>query len=268
MTKKSNQSLLEQWPAWGDKDFLSLCMLLRDDDIKQKINGGQNPLLALSGLGRTIPSHEVERMKSALYSEKIQQIEKNKLFKLLNKNNHFKEALEWMKGRREYKNGAPEIKVKFIYSVVHAVMGHSETLKENRKKYASTEEIKNLKAQASNLKKRIQKVGKTNDYALQDCCEHLMRGLDYLIEHKPRKKMRADTTYSEREFLYGLVYWFEHNNLPRLPALFTKLLDMVDTPNLGANRRNLISNIRDCEKQIVVERNKLMAWYLCRDAGK
>ena len=266
-------SIVDLWPKWGSEELFSFLKLLDYEETEKLIEEHkvQSLSFSLGGLSGALlgkPKTPLEEIEKTYFQNKLSLAMEHSAFKLLSKNGHLQKAFNWIKSRAEYENGSEKTKLKILHSLAFAMCSFVHVLKEPQLPPMTTDSVEKLKAAAATLQSKISDLGARDDHALSSCCDDLNVGLDFLANYEFVKPMRRDETYPERRFLYDLMYWFESNKLPFSPTLAKHLLEVVETPNLGANDRSLAANIHDCRERLNQSRQRLLGWNLQKDARK
>jgi hypothetical protein len=118
--------------------------------------------------------------------------------------------------------------------------------------------IKLIKKNAEKLIEIIEDAEDSLEYNLLKCCENTLPYLKYLAEYEPLKVLRKDETRGERNFLYNLIRFLKRANLPCSTKFISYIMPMLET-NFAADPRNLITNIRVCEKRFKHEQKQKQA---------
>ena len=243
--------LYKNFPKWKDKKLSSFIELLDSKDIEEELNIFRAKA-SLSILNRLIReraknapnfnNEEIEELSAIYYADRFTEIKEHEMYSILNESKHFEGMINWISTRSEYNKGDPKIILKILNVLIMTILkkiyfGSHEAEKE------SLDNIKKISSLSKKLKSQIER-SNFYDSNLTDCIKELQIPLNFLAGYEPVKLLRKDDTFEERALLQYIVNLFYLYDLKIMTRLIEQILNVMDLPNLGADRRNLIKNIR------------------------
>lgn len=252
-----NCSLIEAWNNLDDEElatfirFLNLSDAIRNHMFDVLVDGSESP---------------GEEIRAKAFEKRLREVEKHRLFKLLLTDTSFSDAFQWAKSSKapkEYKS--VENKLRLIESVVISFTVYARRLGGKRidpSRVKRSDTINRINNKARKLIQEIEEAGNTLESPLRECCADTIKRLQFMSEYKLAKPLRLDDTFKERNFLYDLVGWLKRHNLPVSTNFIQVILPMIGDTSLGKSERNLIKNIRACEKRYSEEAMKAQAKWI------